>query len=382
MFSDQARLVVVGVLLVIGSSSAATFHALGPVDETININGISRQVLPVVSGDGRVVGASSGQVGFTWTPTGGKVALPAPWNSCPTALSYDGSVVAGISTKSDGHWYPTRWAGGNSSILEMDSAPRGIPTDISADGSVIVGHNGANTGGFKWTQNAAWDITQLSKVVGVSGDGSILAGNKYGTMQLPGDWGPGGRTIPTSYAYTWDNWNQVDIGNLNGTPGTAWAGGISADGRVVVGGATTTMSREPFRWTAEGGMVALGSAPGWGGADILSMMMAASGDGSVLVGYAMKTVNGAAPEQQAIIWDAAHGVRLLQDALVSDYGLDLTGWHLDEATGISDDGMTIVGYGTGSVGKSEGWVVRLPEPASLLLLVPGLLVVARRRPAR
>jgi hypothetical protein len=36
-------------------------------------------------------------------------------------------------------------------------------------------------------------------------------------------------------------------------------------------------------------------------------------------------------------------MRILEDVLVNDYALDLTGWTLQEARGIFDDGLTIVG---------------------------------------
>jgi hypothetical protein len=85
--------------------------------------------------------------------------------------------------------------------------------------------------------------------------------------------------------------------------------------------------------------------------------------------------SGQIVEQRAIIWDAQHGIRFLQDVLANEYGVDLTGWQLKEATGISNDGLTIAGYGTGPLGAYEGWVVTIPEPPSLWLLGLGLLMV-------
>ena len=63
-------------------------------------------------------------------------------------------------------------------------------------------------------------------------------------------------------------------------------------------------------------------------------------------------------------------------------GLDLTGWTLREATGISDDGLTIVGYGDNPNGFMEGWIAVIPEPSSGLLVGAGLVALAalqRRR---
>jgi hypothetical protein len=52
-------------------------------------------------------------------------------------------------------------------------------------------------------------------------------------------------------------------------------------------------------------------------------------------------------------------MRYLSDALWEDYGLSATGLFM--ATGISDDGRTIVGHS----GSGEAWVVTLGEPVPL-----------------
>jgi hypothetical protein len=52
-------------------------------------------------------------------------------------------------------------------------------------------------------------------------------------------------------------------------------------------------------------------------------------------------------------------MRSLQEVLVKDYGLELTGWALKMAKAVSDDGLTIVGKGINPDGKEEAWLVRL-----------------------
>lgn len=69
----------------------------------------------------------------------------------------------------------------------------------------------------------------------------------------------------------------------------------------------------------------------------------------------------------------------LQDWLTNEYGLDLTGWSLKTARGISDDGLTIVGWGDDLQGDTQGWIVSLPEPTTLSLLALGGLALMKRK---
>ena len=48
----------------------------------------------------------------------------------------------------------------------------------------------------------------------------------------------------------------------------------------------------------------------------------------------------------------------VSDVLTAN-GMDLTGWTLYQATDISDDGLTIAGWGTNTSGNVEAWVANL-----------------------
>ena len=69
-------------------------------------------------------------------------------------------------------------------------------------------------------------------------------------------------------------------------------------------------------------------------------------------------------------------MRLLSQVLIDDFGIDLAGWTLTLAGGISSNGTTIVGRGTNPSGFTEAWIAVLPEPSTATLLGCGLITLA------
>lgn len=226
---------------------------------------------------------------------------------------------------------------------------------VSAAGRVVVGVGESLSGtlGFRWTPVPGMlplgdlDGDPLgSEATDVSNDGLVIVGN--GNVER----NEGGTAI-SGEAFRWTaGTGLVPLGDLPGGEYLSWALGVSGDGAVVVGSSQSDQGSEAFRWTEATGMVALG-AP----ADVLSSgANAASRDGSIVVGQS-NTDTG--PE--AFVWDQVHGMRSLQDVLVDDFGLDLTGWTLWLAWDVSDDGQVIVGYGTNPSGDLEAWKAVMPR---------------------
>lgn len=103
----------------------------------------------------------------------------------------------------------------------------------------------------------------------------------------------------------------------------------------------------------------------------------ASADGAIVLGQG-ETANG----NEVFLWTAKHGQRSLQELLVNKFGLDLTGWQLENPGSISPDGRYIVGSGTNPEGNVEAWLVSIPEPATISFLVLGGLLLKNRHRKR
>ena len=167
---------------------------------------------------------------------------------------------------------------------------------------------------------------------------------------------------------------MVGLGDLPGGPFTSQAIGISADGSTVVGSSFSAPGGQAFRWTSGGGMVGLGDLPG---GIFLSSAWAVSADGSVVVGESGGSTSG----QEAFVWNSSRGMKSLREVLVNlAVGPVLSGWTLTRAQAISDDGLTIVGFGNNPSGQREAWIAVIPEPSTSLLLGLGIagLAVLRR----
>lgn len=336
----------------------ATFTALGDLG-----GGDFTSFATGVSADGRVVcgtgTAAIGMEAFVWTADAGMVGLGdlpggrvASWG---VAISDDGTVVAGTSSSSnatfpnvEGFWWTAESGMHGIGVVGHGDLAGSPVRGISADGSVVVGWTSGDgpTQGYLWTQ--ADGFTTLGLVSGdtlgfamdASNGASRVVG--YGARSVGEGGGSGARQ------YTPDaGWHAL----FTEEQGAAMS--VTADGSMATGRYGSGTTRLALLWSSTDGPAGLPSPAGTDTAHGWDL----SADGSVVVGHAERVGDG---EPVATIWIDDVGQFVLQELLQQRFGVELPGWTLTKASGVSDDGLVIVGEGRSPDAEREAWRVELP----------------------
>jgi uncharacterized membrane protein len=370
-------LVVTMVVLLVATNfaeGAPTFQGLG------FLAGEPASAACAVSADGSNTGIQPFfERSFRWTAAGGMqpLAPPTPWpqTSYNTAygVSADGSVIVGFAYDPSDPGFGGqgfRWTvdGGLRTLGHLPAAQYGgfsLAWAVSRDGSVIVGEASAIVEGgdaryapFRWTaaegmQPLAAPSRWVGRATAVSANGEVIVGGYEGQ------------------AFRWTSQSQLQL--LGFLPGGSQSEAqvVSADGSTIIGAGDPAQGNL-FRWTETDGMQSLGMLPGSGYR--YGYAFATNADASTVVGRVDPT--------GAFIWREDLGIRGLRDVLIDEYGLDLSGWTSLSGSGISSDGMTIVGSGINPSGQYEAWIAVIPEPAMTSLLTVGAYGMIRRRQLR
>lgn len=255
-------------------------------------------------------------------------------------ISADGTTVvgAGKSTASGIYTEGFRWHAATGMIALGDlpgNSYMSLANDVSSDGSVIVGWSSSGNGTRADTNYAeAFRWTEAGGMVGLGDapDGQFCS-EAY-CVSSDGNT-VGGHTHPANSierATIWTNGSGWGP-SVDNTPNRySVLYDISPNGQWAVGRISSPL--EAIRWSAVTGFQIIGDLPG-GGTEALAFSV--SQDGTTVVGYGTS-----ASGQEAFRWTAAGGMTGLGDLPGGTFG--------SSASKISPDGTLIVGNGHSAVG--------------------------------
>lgn len=290
--------------------------------------------------------------------------------SIALGASSDGSVIVGQgdTTGSSGSSHAFRWTsgGGMVDLGLLAGGSYSIARTCSADGAWVGGEADDSIGnptGFYWHGGSIVALSPLAggdqcSVYAISADGSTAAGwsNDSGGNILPVFWSLASPGLPTNLGLFGSNVagittgvshdGAIFAGGTNNIPDAPWryagslsaipipggeaAGGLSClalDGLSAAGASFTPSNGTPFIWHSIGGSTVIGFPAGGSN---FGASTGISGDGLTVVGQA-----GAYPTPSiAWLWTLAGGFTILP-ALGG--GADPLAW------GISSDALTVVG---------------------------------------
>jgi uncharacterized membrane protein len=223
---------------------------------------------------------------------------------------------------------------------------------VSDDNTVVGLSFGDNFVGpavaFVWTSDEGMTALPVnrpdtySRANVISTDGQVIAGWN--------DQEDGFRT-----AVVWKDRVPTDVVDRDGLA-VGEADGISADGTFVVGSSYTDINGNSGSWRLNTNTNTMTLIP------VMTFAFGVTADGNTVVG---NTGFFDDPPRAAVIWRKDIGSVMLADYLAEQGIVVPDGWDLSGGlTGISADGRTLVGWGTGPLG-GQSYVITIDPPDRL-----------------
>lgn len=315
-----------------------------------------------VSADGSVVAGTDAVQYFRWTagtgvvPVGGVSAAQGGTGGSAT-LSYDGRYFSGTTLNPISNKFEmSRYDGLSAAWQVLGSLGASSGQDassgwgISGDGQQEVGLGWINAGsanGIYWTSQTG--VVSLGTTVpnrstranATDYDGDVIVGwqdNVTGFRQ----------------GAVWTNGVQTLITNAGGAA-MGELGAVSADGKVAGGIGVSSNGFQAYLWSASNGVTELGHLnPSYRGS-----VTGVSADGKVAVGFDRPF--GPALFGRGFLWTAATGMVDL-NTVAANAGINVGNAVLSLPLAISADGLTVVGAGLNN-NQAIGWRLVLPPAA-------------------
>ena len=337
-----------------------------------------------------------GTLGPCFQALGFLAPLATPPSSLPSAISPDGSVVAGESTNAGGSGEAFSWTAGTMTGLGFPGCTNqceSVATGVNQQGTVV---GNVTSGGsfvthpYSWTNGVATPLALLPQ--GTTGSASAVAAQ---TNIIVGGGDPGAQAI------VWQNGVPTALPPLSTSIPSSGAGGISGNSQVIVGSSSYDPNNPTFT-----------KAVTWQGATVsplavfdssytFASAVAANADGSVIIGQAhtviprtlttVRWVNGTPSAPGELIayatdatglvvaggtppnavpgaerWTTTNGGESIQPLLTAA-GVDTTGWIFLRAV-VNGNGRVFAGYGTDPNGYIQAFIARVSLPASLVTM--------------
>ncbi len=329
-----------------------------------------------VTNDGQVAGFASSGPYFTYSPSAGLVNIGGVNDGGVASISSDGNFIGGDAANS-----------ANGGLIEAARYDRStgqwnfLGTLGSSSGTSASSHWGSNSAGtisvgLGWINGGTAHATYYSG--GTATDlGSSVPGRSSRANGVSDDGsvvvGWQDSDVGARAAAMWVNGVQSIIDNGSGGL-LAEAGAVTPDGEWIIGGAGYD-GPESWRYNVSSGQVEF-----LGILDPFNTFFGATGitdDGRTIVGFE----RGFPPFPAfgtGTIWIEGQGMLNLTD-YVTGLGIALpNGVVLSTPMAISGNGLHIVGQAS----NGQGFLVTIPEPASAILVLAalgGVLVRTRRR---
>ncbi|MGL5017924.1 MAG: hypothetical protein ACRDBP_07310, partial [Luteolibacter sp.] len=264
--------------------------------------------------------------------------------------------------------------------MPLPVLPLGPITSISFFNAVGIADNGDVTGQLQtplptspFSQNYAFRYSAATQTYtllgnvpntsneiasnpgGISADGTVISGYE--------------RTGTFNGAFVWTTTGGFTLlpQPSNGGSVSGDIRGISPNGRYIVGfgeGSALDSGRTAMRWDRGSPAGApVGFALPRRLTDTFADALAVNDDGTA-VGNVRSSSNNFS-DSRAAVWLPSGALVVLPDYLTATYGLNFTGFTLNEVTSISADRRTMTGTASLANSTVQGWILTLPTPLDI-----------------